>query len=99
MIRKDRLYKILHLSHISEKSSKLIEKNNFFTVKVDIKSDKTEIKQSIEKIFHVLVEKVRTLIVKGKKKKFGKSFGSRKTWKKAYIKLKKGQNLNLVENK
>ncbi|ARC54346.1 50S ribosomal protein L23 [Candidatus Riesia pediculicola] len=99
MTQKENLYKVLSSFHVSEKSSNLIEKNNAFTLRVDIKSNKTDIKRSIEKFFQVFVEDVRTVIVKGKRKRFGKFFGNRKKWKKAYIKIKKGQNLNFLRKK
>ncbi len=58
-----------------------------YTFEVDRRANKTEVKKAIEKIFEVEVEKVNTMIVKGKLKRQGRSFGYRRTWKKAIIKL------------
>ncbi len=58
-----------------------------YTFEVDRRSNKTEIKKAVEKIFDVEVEKVNVMIVKGKKKRQGRTFGYRRTWKKAIIKL------------
>ncbi|MDO4772406.1 MAG: 50S ribosomal protein L23 [Bacillota bacterium] len=58
-----------------------------YTFEVDKRANKAEVKKAIEKIFDVEVEKVNTIVVKGKPKRQGRSFGYRRTWKKAIIKL------------
>lgn len=98
MILQNELFKILYSPHISEKSSIFSKKNNRITLKVSIKSNKNNIKLAIKKLFSVDVEKVNIVYMKGKKKKRGKYNVFRNNWKKAYITLKKGQHLDLMNN-
>ena len=60
-------------------------------------SEKVEIKRNIEEIFKVKVEKVATVKVHGKWKKYGKSIGKKSDRKKAIITLKKGEKLDFIE--
>lgn len=81
---------IIKLPHVTEKTTE-IKEDNWYVFKVDKKAKKNEIKDSVEKIFDVKVEAVRTLISAGKPvKKFGRKIGKRSSVKKAYIKLKEG---------
>ena len=61
-----------------------------------IDANKAEIKAAVEKLFEVEVEGVRTVNVKGKTKRHGMSFGKRSDWKKAYVVLKEGQDIDFV---
>ena len=61
------------------------------TFRVDIKAKKQQILEAVESIFEVEVEKVRTMIMRGKIKRQGKTSGRRPKWKKAYVTLKPGQ--------
>ena len=68
-----------------------MKESGWYVFSVDKKANKIEIKDSVEKIFNVKVEKVRTLVTAGKPiKKFGRKIGRRSSIKKAYIKLKEG---------
>lgn len=58
-----------------------------YTFEVDKRANKSEIKEAVERIFDVKVEKVSTMNVKGKVKRLGRSIGRRKDWKKAIVKL------------
>jgi large subunit ribosomal protein L23 len=58
---------------------------------------KPEVKAAVELLFKVEVEAVRIANVKGKTKRFGRSMGKRKGWKKAYVSLKAGQEINFVD--
>lgn len=58
-----------------------------YTFEVDKRANKSEVKEAVEKVFDVKVEKVSTMNVKGKVKRLGKSIGKRKDWKKAIVKL------------
>jgi len=58
---------------------------------------KKEIKEAIYKIFKITIRNIRIMIVKGKIKKYKGRIGYRHNWKKAYITLNKGQNLNLSD--
>jgi large subunit ribosomal protein L23 len=81
---------------VTEKSMSLLADNKY-TFVVDKKSNKTEIKNAIEDIFKVKVDKVSTLIVKGKPKRMGKFEGRTSDRKKAIVSLKPGQKIKLFE--
>lgn len=78
---------------ITEKSSNVQTKNNTYTFKVDVKSNKTQIKQAIENIFKVKVLNVTTVNVRAKYKKVGKYAGTTSKYKKAYVKLAEGNRI------
>jgi large subunit ribosomal protein L23 len=90
----NRLATILMAPIISEKATSVAEKNNQVLFKVLRDATKPEIKAAVELLFKVEVEKVSTVIQKGKVKKFGRSIGRRDHVKKAYVSLKAGQELN-----
>jgi large subunit ribosomal protein L23 len=79
---------------ITEKSSDLA-KNNTIVFSVDVKANKTQIKQAVEKIFNVKVEKVNTVNVKPKKKRVGRYVGKTNKVKKAIVKLCEGSSIEL----
>jgi large subunit ribosomal protein L23 len=79
---------------ITEKSSDLA-KNNTIVFSVDVKANKTQIKQAVEKIFNVKVEKVNTVNVKPKKKRVGRYVGKTNKVKKAIVKLSEGSSIEL----
>ena len=79
---------------ITEKTSELAG-NNVITFSVDVKANKTQIKQAIEKIFDVKVESVNTINVKPKKKRVGRYVGKTNKVKKAIVKLKEGSSIEL----
>lgn len=81
---------------ITEKSMDLLADNKY-TFIVDKKANKTEIKNAIEKIFDVRVEKVRTMNVKGKTKRMGRFEGKTPDRKKAIVTLKPGHKIRLFE--
>lgn len=80
---------------ITEKSSALAQNKNTITFSVDVKSNKTQIKQAIEKIFNVKVESVNTINVKPRKKRVGRHTGMTNRVKKAIVKLKEGSSIEL----
>jgi large subunit ribosomal protein L23 len=87
---------ILVRSLVIEKStSEVNEENNTYVFEVGLKANKAEIKNAIEQYFSVSVEDVRTLIVRGKEKRFGRFMGKRSNWKKAYIRLAAGDSIDL----
>lgn len=96
MINEERLLKVVLGPHVSEKSTTAAESNNTVVFKVVKDANKEEIKQAVEKLFEVEVNSVRTVNVKGKTKRHGSSFGKRKDWKKAYVILKEGQDIDFV---
>ena len=80
---------------ITEKSSDLAQNNNTIVFSVDVKANKTQIKQAVEKIFNVKVEKVNTVNVKPKKKRVGRYVGKTNRVKKAIVKLSEGTSIEL----
>lgn len=80
---------------ITEKSATLSENGNVITLSVDPKANKTQIKQAVEKIFDVKVEKVNTVNVKPKTKRVGRYTGLTNRKKKAIVKLKEGSSIEL----
>ena len=80
---------------ITEKSATLSENGNVITFSVDPKANKTQIKQAVEKIFNVKVEKVNTVNVKPKTKRVGRYSGLTNRKKKAIVKLKEGSSIEL----
>lgn len=95
-MNKERLMKIILKPHVSEKSTLLAEKNHQITFKVILDATKPEIKQAVELLFNVKVDSVGICIVKGKKKVFKQIDGKRSNWKKAYVTLKDGYDLNFA---
>jgi len=94
---KERLLKILLAPLISEKSVNAADTGNQFAFKVATDATKPEIKAAVEMLFEVNVEKVQVLNVKGKSKRFGQRMGKRPDWKKAYVRLAAGQDINFAE--
>ncbi|MBO9491025.1 50S ribosomal protein L23 [Endozoicomonas sp. G2_1] len=96
MISEERLLKVLLAPNISEKATVAAEANNTVVFKVATTATKAEIKAAVEKLFEVKVEGVRTLNVKGKAKRTGARFGRRSDWKKAYVTLAEGSDIDFV---
>ncbi len=90
----DRLAQVLVAPIVSEKGTMTAEKHNQVLFKVLRDATKPEIKAAVELMFKVDVESVSTVTQKGKVKRFGKSIGRRDHVKKAYVSIKKGQELN-----
>ena len=95
-IRHDQIRSVIISPHISEKTTGLSEKNQQITFKVRSDSNKTQIKKAVEKLFDVKVSSVKTLAVKGKTKRTGMRLGKTKSWKKAYITLAEGQDIDFM---
>jgi len=96
-MNKERLLKVLLSPVVSEKSVSAADQGNQVAFKVTPDATKPEIKAAVEMLFEVNVEQVRTLNVKGKTKRFGQRMGKRAGWKKAYVRLKAGQDINFAE--
>jgi large subunit ribosomal protein L23 len=92
----ERLHQIIVAPVISEKATRVAEKRNQAVFKVVRDAQKPEIKEAVEKLFSVKVKSVETLNVKGKTKRFGQSVGKRSDWKKAYVTLAEGQEIDFV---
>ena len=83
---------------LTEKGMTLQEVNNQVVVSVDPKANKLEIKQAVEELFKVKVDKVRTANMQGKKKRIGMHSGKRSNWKKAVVTLAEGHKINFLED-
>ncbi|MCK5912652.1 MAG: 50S ribosomal protein L23 [Desulfuromusa sp.] len=88
------LHEIIHKPLISEKANMLKEAAQIVTFAVGRDANKIEIKQAVEKAFDVKVKAVNTIQSRGKKKRVGTNVGQRNNWKKAYVTLEEGQNID-----
>lgn len=92
-LNNSQLAAVIQAPIISEKSTVAAETNRQFVFKVQKKATKEQVKDAVELMFSVEVESVNVLNVKGKHKRFGRSIGTRSDWKKAYVKLKPGHDI------
>ena len=95
-MNQERIFQILKVPHISEKSALLGDSANQAVFQVATNAQKAEIKEAVEQLFEVKVASVRTVNMKGKTKRQGLRRGKRSDWKKAYVVLKEGQDIDLV---
>ena len=93
---KERRMKILLSPVVSEKSAMAADNANQFGFKVAVDATKPEIAQAVELLFDVKVKNVRTVNVKGKQKRFGAVMGRRNNWKKAYVRLQEGHDIDFA---
>jgi large subunit ribosomal protein L23 len=93
-----RLYNILLAPHVSEKSSLIGELNNQYTFKVAKDATKPEIKTAVEELFDVIVLDLQVLNVKGKtKRSVGGKIRRRPSWKKVYVRLEEGHEIDFAD--
>ena len=92
----ERLMTVLLAPVVSEKSSFVADKYELVIFRVLQNATKPEVKAAVELMFKVNVESVQIANVKGKKKRFGTHMGRRRNWKKAYVSLKPGQEINFA---
>jgi large subunit ribosomal protein L23 len=92
----ERLTKVILGPVVAEKASRVAENNNQVVLKVLPNANKTEIKAAVETLFDVKVASVTTTNVKGKIKRTGRTMGKRSDWKKAYVTLADGADLNFL---
>lgn len=97
MQQQERLMQVILAPVISEKSTFVADKHEQVIFRVTTDATKPEIKAAVELMFKVQVESVKVANVKGKEKRFGRFIGRRNTWKKAYVCLKPGQEINFAE--
>ena len=96
-MNQQRLMQVLLAPQISEKATYVADKHEQVVFRVAPDATKPEVKAAVELLFKVTVESVQIANVKGKKKKFGRFMGARKNWKKAYVCLTAGQEINFVD--
>ncbi|WP_349431776.1 50S ribosomal protein L23 [Methylomarinum sp. Ch1-1] len=95
-IEQSQLANVLLAPIVSEKSSLAAEQDNSFVFKVQKSATKLQVKKAVELMFEVEVDSVQVLNVKGKVKRFGRTLGKRSDWKKAYVKLKAGHDIEFA---
>ena len=95
-MNQERIFKVLRAPHISEKAAIVGDASNQHVFRVATDAKKEEIKQAVEQLFNVKVSKVRTVNVKGKVKRQGVRLGKRSDWKKAYVSLEQGHEIDLA---
>ncbi|CJL85204.1 50S ribosomal protein L23 [Streptococcus pneumoniae] len=93
-MNQERVFKVLLGPHVSEKATALADSKKQFVFKVATDATKLEIKKAVESLFDVKVAAVNTLNVQGKTKRTARGLGKRNDWKKAYIALQPGQDLD-----
>lgn len=91
----ERLLNVLRAPHISEKSAIAAELNQY-VFKVAVDATKSEVKAAVESVFEVSVEDVRVVNVKGKTKRTRTGMGRRNDWKKAYVRVAAGQEIDFT---
>ncbi len=92
----ERLMNVLLAPQISEKATMIAEKNEQVIFRVATDATKPEIKAAVEMMFKVTVDSVQVACVKGKVKRSGRILGRRNDWKKAYVCLAAGQEINFA---
>jgi len=95
-MNQERIFQILKTPHISEKSAVLGDNANQAVFQVATDAKKPEIKAAVEQLFNVKVANVRTVNMKGKTKRQGQRRGKRSDWKKAYVSLQQGHEIDLA---
>jgi large subunit ribosomal protein L23 len=91
------IYEVIKKPLITEKTTTEKDERNIIALVVDRDANKIEIKAAAEKLFKVKVDAVRTVTMAGKVKRVGKNIGKRANWKKAYVTLKEGSNVDFFE--
>jgi large subunit ribosomal protein L23 len=92
----ERLMNVVLAPVVSEKSTLVADKNRQYVFRVADSATKPEVKAAIELLFETKVHSVTVSNVKGKEKRFGRFIGRRRNWKKAYVRLAAGQEINFA---
>lgn len=95
-MNQERLLKVLVGAHVTEKSTQAADSARQFVFKVMPNATKPEVKRAVEQLFEVKVERVQMVNVKGKSKRFGRTLGKRSDFKKAYVRLQPGHDINFA---
>lgn len=93
---KERLMNVLLAPHMSEKSTNVADAHNQIAFRVRPDASKTEIRQAVELLFEVEVVDVTVVNCRGKLKRHGFQYGQRSAWKKAYVKVAPGSQLDFL---
>lgn len=92
----ERLLSVIRAPHISEKTAMAGEQDNQYVFKVSVDATKPEIKAAVESVFSVNVEQVRVVNMKGKTRRTRNGLGRQSDWKKAYVSLAEGQQIDFT---
>lgn len=95
-MNEEHLTRVILAPVVSEKSTLVGEKHNQVVFKVLPGANKQEVKQAVELLFDVKVAAVRTALIKGKRKRSGRATGRRSDWKKAYVALQPGYEIDFM---
>jgi large subunit ribosomal protein L23 len=96
----ERLLQVIIAPQVSEKATYIAEKHNHVIFRVAQDATKSEVKAAVELIWkpqNIQVKSVQIANVKGKKKRFGRFIGRRSNWKKAYVSIQSGQEINFSD--
>ncbi len=91
------LYQVLLRPIVTEKTMAETDQYNKFVFEVALKANKPQIKEAVEKIFDVEVVDVHTMIIKGKNRRWGRTFYKTQSWKKAIVTLAQGDSITFFE--
>ncbi len=91
------MYQVVVKPSVTEKGTMMLSEGNWVTFRVHPDANKIEVREAIQKIFNVSVLQVNTQIVRGKRRRFGKTMGQSKAWKKAMVRLKEGEKIQIFE--
>ena len=91
------LYQIIEKPLVTEKGTDMLAEGNWVMFRVNTAANKIQILEAVQKIFNVKVVHVNTQIVRCNRRRFGKSMGQLKTWKKAMVQLKEGEKIEIFE--
>jgi large subunit ribosomal protein L23 len=95
-VNTERIYQVLQGPRISEKAAISADLNNQYVFRVAVTATKLEIKKAVEKLFNVKVSEVRTLNVNGKVKRNKFGLSKKVDWKKAYVRLEQGHEIDFA---
>ena len=83
---------------ITEKSTTALGDDHTYAFEVGLNANKIQIRRAIETFYDVSVDEVRTMVIRGKTKRWGRYYGKRSNWKKAYVKLTDGETIPLYSD-
>ncbi len=95
-VSEERLYQIILKPVISEKTTLVADQDRQIVFQVRTDAHKNEIRLAVEKLFEVKVKNVQVVNVRGKVKRHGRATGARNDWKKAYVCLEEGQDIDFM---
>jgi large subunit ribosomal protein L23 len=91
------IYKVIVKPLVTEKGTEMLASGNWVMFKVSTEANKIQIREAVQKIFSVKVLHVNTQVMRGKSKRFGKTVGQLKSWKKAMVQLKEGDKIEIFD--